>query len=170
MADLQQQQEPEYDFLLAEARSITDTSLKDERLAKQLDDRLGQIQGIPAGYLSTRRMMGELRNPYGGRFVNTSVQMALIKAATYDPAVGQLQQFLAAKAGVTLPAPDYKALEQQERNRQLDQQMAETAAALREGREKAFAEHRARMAQGTPKTTIPWAQGVPFPEHLRSKQ
>jgi hypothetical protein len=83
MADLQQQQEPEYDFLLAEARSITDTSLKDERLAKQLDDRLGQIQGIPAGYLSTRRMMGELRNPYGGRFVNTSVQMALIKAATY---------------------------------------------------------------------------------------
>ncbi len=157
MADLQQEQQPDYDFLLEEARSITDTSLKDERLAKQLDDRLATIEGIPAGYLDTRRKMGELRNPYGGRFANTSVQMALIKAATYYPEVGQLQQFLAHKAGVVLPAPNYKALEQQERNRQLDQQMAQTAAELRASREKAMAAHNARLHQ---------PGGLKFPAHL----
>jgi hypothetical protein len=166
MSDLQQ----ERDFLADDIEKVVAHNLRDESQARALDERLAKIPGLPAGWLQQKRNMGELRTPYAGRFANTSVQMALIKAATYDPSVAQLQQFLAAKAGVTLPAPDYKALEQQERNRQLDQQMAETAAALREGREKAFAEHRARMAQGTPKTTIPWAQGVPFPEHLRSKQ
>jgi hypothetical protein len=150
------EQQPEYDFLQEEARSITDTSLKDERLAKQLDDRLAAIQGIPAGYLNTRRMMGELRNPYGGRFRNTSVQMALIKAATYDPAVGQLQQFLAAKAGVPLPAPDYEAQARAEQNARWDAEMAEKAAALKASREKAMAEYSARLQQGTPK----------FPAHL----
>jgi hypothetical protein len=152
MSDLQQQQEPEYDFLLAEARSITDTSLKDERLAKQLDDRLAQIQGIPAGYLSTRRMMGELRNPYGGRFQNQSVQMALIKAATYDPSVGQLQQFLAAKAGVTLPAPDYAAQARAEQNARWEEEMRQWAEQTRANRQKALGEYSAMLQQGTPKT------------------
>jgi hypothetical protein len=150
MDDLQQ----ERDLLTDEINTVVAHNLKDESQARALDERLAKIPGLPDGWLSKARKMGELRTPYSGRFANFTVQSAIAKAATYDPSVAQLQQFLAAKAGVTLAAPDYKALEQQERNRQLDQQMAETAAALKAGRERAFAEHNARMAQGTPK--FPW--------------
>lgn len=153
MADLQQ----ERDFLTDDIEKVVAHNLKDEAQAKALDERLAKIPGIPDSFLSQPRKMGELRTPYAGRFANLTVQEALIKAATYDPTVAQLQQFLAHKAGVVLPAPDYKALEQQERNRQLDAQMAQTAAEMRASREKALSEYNARLAQG----------GLKTPAHIR---
>jgi hypothetical protein len=51
--------------------------------------------------------------------------------------------------------------------------MAQTAAALKDSREKALAQYSARLQQpGGFKTpgSVGWKQGVPFPEHLRTKR
>lgn len=165
----EQQQPQQFDALSSHIEEALVYDMAAESQARALDLRLAKVERMPAGYLNQKRASGQIRNPWmPGPFFNMSAQEAI--RTSYDPEVQKLAVYLAKQAGVPLPAPDYKALEQQERNRQLDQQMAQTAAELKASREKAFAEHRARMAQGTPKTTVPWRQGVPFPEHLRTNR
>jgi hypothetical protein len=150
MADLQQDR----DLLTDEINTVVAHNLKDESQARALDERLAKIPGLPAVWLQQSRKMGELRTPYAGRFANFTVQSAIAKAATYDPSVAQLQQFLAHKAGVVLEAPDYEAQARAEQNAKWDAEMAQMATELKASREKALAEYNARLAMGTPK--FPW--------------
>jgi hypothetical protein len=148
MSDLQQ----ERDFLADDIEKVVAHNLKDEAQAKALDERLSRIPGLPAGWLQQKRNMGELRCPYGGRFANTSVQLAMVKAATHDPSVAQLIQFLSHRAGVPVAAPNYEAQACAEQNARWEEEMRQWTEQTRANRQRAVADYSAMLQKGTPKT------------------
>ncbi len=127
-----------------------------ESQARALDLRLAAVERMPAGYLARQRASGQIRNPWmPGPFFNLSAQEAI--RTSYKPEVQQLAVYLAKQAGQPLPSPNYAAIEQAEKQARWDAEMAQTAAELKASRERAFAEHHARMR-------APTSPG--FPAHL----
>ncbi|AFY29602.1 hypothetical protein [Cyanobium gracile] len=142
-----------------------------EQQAVALDQRLRAIAtmgGIPAEYLSKPRSQGVLRNPFGGPFANNTVVMAL--QSSQHPDAARLIPLLCERAGIPAPAIDYAGIERKKQRAIWDSEMAQMTAELKASREKALAEYNARLQQGTPKVNTGWKQGVPFPEHLRTKR
>jgi len=131
------------DAAIAEAGAY---NMKAESEARALDQRLAAIPGIPAGYLNARRNSGELRNPLAGPHANETVRQALM--TSYDPAAQELLTWLAAKANVALPAPNYAKQEQAEKAAALDAAMAAEVEQLKASRKAALAEYAERQAQG----------------------
>ncbi len=89
-----------------------------ERDAKAIDDRM-RSAGVPSEWLSRRRGMGELRNPYGSSYSNLSVRAILEQK---DRA---LASWLAQREGTTISGVDYRAQERA-------QQQADSAARLQQ--------------------------------------
>jgi hypothetical protein len=151
----EQQQPQQFDALSSHIEEALVYDMAAESQARALDLRLAKVERMPAGYLNQKRASGQIRNPWmPGPFFNVSAQEAI--RTSWDPEVQKLAVYLAKQAGVPLPARDYEAEARAEKNRQLDEEMAAWVQEARANRERAFAEHRARMAQGTPK----------FPGHL----
>lgn len=131
------------DAAIAEAGAY---NMRQESEARALDQRLAALPGIPDGYLNARRNSGQLRNPLAGPHANETVRQALM--TSWDPEAQQLLTWLAAKANVALPSPDYAKQEQAEQAAALDAAMATEVEELKASRRAALAEYAERQAQG----------------------
>jgi hypothetical protein len=92
-----------------------------EQEAREIDNLMRTVPGLPAGFLDQRRRVGELRNPWAGAG-NMTAQQALL--AWPDPAIKNLCTYLADKAGKPLPAPDYERIAKEEQAREAEASMA----------------------------------------------
>lgn len=78
-----------------------------EATAKAIADRMAQIPGAES-FARSKRSYGNPPNPWAGQG-NLSAQAAVLR---HDPG---LARYLANLVGASLPAPDYAAMEEQER-------------------------------------------------------
>ncbi len=95
-----------------------------ERDAKLIDDRLAAL-GVPADWMSRRRGLGQLRNPYGSAFNNMTVRGIL------EQKDRSLAYWLAQREGTTISGVDYQAAERQQQQANSLRRMQENTAALR---------------------------------------
>lgn len=82
-------------------------AVKAEETAKAIADRMALIPGAES-FARSKRSYGNPPNPWAGQG-NLSAQAAVLR---HDPG---LARYLANLVGASLPAPDYAAMEQQER-------------------------------------------------------
>jgi len=104
-----------------------------EQEAREIDNLMRTVPGMPAGYLQQGRRVGQLRNPWADG--NMTTQQALL--AWPDPAIKNLCTYLADKAGKPLPAPDYARIAEEERAKEEEARMIAWVQEQRRLREEA---------------------------------
>ena len=109
--------------------------------ARSVDQRMRLIPAL-SSYLSGRRAHGVVRNPWVPATANLTAQSAIL---ANDP---QLATWLANKAGMPLPGPDYLAIEQQQQATEQAHKMAHTIEAMRQANAAAQQERYRRTVYG----------------------